>query len=411
MVGLTYRIVTILTTTPAPLRLKKKEARRLRAGHDWVFSNEVDTAQTPLNGYEPGQDVEVLDDAGKFLGYGYVNPHSLICARLMSRNPAYPITESLLVHRLKVALSLRDRLFDHPYYRLAYGESDGLPGVIIDRFGDVYVLQLTTAGMERRRQALLNAMVKVLKPTTVILRNDTAVRALEGLDSYVDVAIGQAPDQLNVIENHARFHADPMGGQKTGWFYDHRLNRARMTHFVKGRRVLDVFSYLGAWGIPAALAGASEVLCVDESETALAGLEVNAKLNDVSDRMSAIQGNAFDVLKQLRESRQRFDVIILDPPAFIRRKKDVEKGTEAYRHLNQMAIQLLERDGILVSASCSYHLERQTLKTLLGKTARHLDRDLTILEQGHQGPDHPVHPAIAETEYLKAFTCRVLPRS
>ena len=396
---------------PAQLRLKKKEARRLRAGHVWVFSNEVDTARSPLSAYEPGQDVEIVDDQGKFLGYGYVNPHSLICARLVSRDRDYPVTESLLVHRLNIALSLRERLFGEPCYRLVYGESDGLPGVIVDRFGGVCVMQITTAGMERWRQALVAAIVKVVKPATVILRNDTAIRALEGLDSYVEVAEGTAPDHLDIVENRARFRADPLRGQKTGWFYDHRLNRARMMHYAKNRRVLDVFSYLGGWGITAALAGAREVICVDDSEAALAGLEVNAELNGVRDRMSALQGDAFEALKQLREARERFDVIVLDPPAFIRRKKDVEKGIEAYRRLNQMAIQLLVKDGILVSASCSYHLERERLKTLLGKTAGHLERHLTILEQGHQGPDHPVHPAIAETEYLKAFICRVLPKS
>jgi 23S rRNA (cytosine1962-C5)-methyltransferase len=393
----------------APLRLKKNEDRRIRAGHVWIFSNEVDVAATPLDGFEPGQLADFQDSSGKSLGNGYVNPRSLICGRLVSRDPGYVLGKSLLVHRLNVALSLRQRLFAKPFYRLAYSEGDGLPGLIVDRYGDTLVVQINTAGMERVKDEILIALQEVIRPTRIVLRNDSSGRALEGLDDYVETVLGDAVDLVSLEENGARFEAPILSGQKTGWFYDHRLNRARMQQYAGDKRVLDVFSYIGGWGVQAATAGAAEVLCVDSSDTALAQLAHNASLNQVSSRIRTQTGDAFEVLKGLRAERERFDVVILDPPAFIKRKKDFHAGQTAYQRLNQAAMQLLSKDGILVSASCSYHLTRENLKQVLLQTSRHVDRQLLVLEQGHQGPDHPLLPAVAETEYLKSFICRVLP--
>lgn len=391
------------------LRLKKNEERRIRAGHVWVFSNEVDAKTTPLDGFEPGQLVEFQDSTGKCLGNGYVNPHSLICGRLISRNPAYQLDKSLLVHRLKVALGLRERLFDRPYYRLAYGEGDGLPGLIVDRYGDTLVTQINTAGMERVKPDIITALREVLRPARIVFRNDAGGRELEGLESYIETALGTELDAVALEENDARFEAPILSGQKTGWFYDHRQNRERMRHYVRNQRVLDLFSYIGGWGVQAAVAGATEVMCVDSSEAALTRLAYNAALNGVETRVQVHRGDAFETLKELRAARQHFDIVILDPPAFIKRKKDLEAGQDAYRRLNQMAMQVLSKDGILISASCSYHLPRESLQQILLQTSRHLDRTLTLLEQGHQGPDHPVLPAVPETRYLKSFTCRVLP--
>jgi len=392
-----------------PLRLKKHEDRRLHAGHTWVFSNEVDTATTPLDQFEPGEPCRIEEANGKPLGTGYVNPHTLICARLVSRDPEQVLDQSLLTHRLKIALGLRERLFPNPYYRVAFGDSDWLPGLVVDRFGDVVVAQLTTAGMERLKPAVVAALEKVLKPRNVLLRNDSSMRDLEQLPRYVEAAVGDTPDWIVVEENGCRFDAPAARGQKTGWFYDHRMNRARLAHYVPGRRVLDVFSYLGGWGVQAAAAGADSVLCVDSSALALEGVVRNAAHNGVSARVQTRAGDAFEVLKALREEREKFDVVVLDPPALIKRRKDVKEGTQAYRRLNQMAMQVLARDGLLVSCSCSYHLERDTLLDLLLKSSRHLDRSMQIVESGQQGPDHPLHPAIPETAYLKAFFARVLP--
>jgi 23S rRNA (cytosine1962-C5)-methyltransferase len=393
----------------APLRLRKDEDRRLRTGHLWVYSNEIDIEATPLREFQPGQPVAIQASNGKTLGTGYINPHALLCVRLVSRDLEHPLNPSLLVHRLNVALSLRERLYDRPCYRLVYGEGDGLPGLIVDRYGDVCVAQLTTAGMDRLKDDILAALQKVLKPAAVLWRNDSRMREMEGLERYVADAAGAVPETVTVEEDGLRFQFSPRTGQKTGWFYDQRDNRARLDRYVQGRRVLDVFSYVGAWGVRAAARGAREVLCVDSSAPALEQATVNAALNGVGEQVQIRQGDAFEVLKSLREARERFDVVIVDPPAFVKRRKDFKEGALAYRRLNEMAMQVLERDGILVSCSCSQLLSRDTLIQTLLQGSRHLDRNLVILEQGRQGPDHPVHPAIPETDYLKAVFARVLP--
>ena len=389
-----------------PLRLRKNEDRRLRAGHLWVFSNEVDVAQTPLTAFEPGEAVEVQDVRGAPLGMGYVNPRSLIAARLVSRDRDARLDGALLARRIARAQALREILFDRPFYRLVYGESDGLPGVVVDRFGGVLVVQLTTAGMERIKGEIVDALRRELKPDGILLRNDSSGRALEGLDAYVETAHGTVPDVVTLEENGVRFEA-PMAGQKTGWFYDHRMNRARLMAYARGRRVLDVFSYVGGWGIQAAAAGATEVVCVDASADALEHAGRNAALNDLAGTVSTRRGDAFDVLRQMAAEGERFDVVVLDPPAFIKRKKDQKAGEEAYRRVNGLAMEVLRQDGILVSASCSYHMPREALQDAMLRAARHAGRGLQIVEQGHQGPDHPVHPAIPETAYLKAFIGRV----
>jgi len=393
----------------AALRLNKNEDRRLRAGHVWVFSNEIDTRATPLTQFQPGDPVLIEDAAGHVLGSGYVNPHALICARLVSRDPKYVLDQSLLTHRLNVSLSLRERLFDTPYYRLAFGDSDALPGLVVDRYGDVLVAQVTTAGMERLKGEIVAALQKTVRPQAILWRNDTATRELEGLPSYVETALGDVPPQIALEENGVKFEVPLQTGQKTGWFYDQRLNRARFRRYVKGQRVLDVFSYLGAWGVQAAAAGAASVLCVDSSPKAAEGVRRHAELNGVADKVSVEQEEAFEMLRRLRAARERFDVIVIDPPAFIKRKKDIKEGTQAYQRLNQMAMQVLSKDGFLVSCSCSYHLHRDDLRDILLRSSRHIDRFLEIVEEGHQGPDHPVHPAIPETAYLKAFFARLLP--
>ena len=391
------------------LKLKKNEERRIRAGHLWVFSNEVNTKETPFEQYQPGQLVDVQASNGKSLGLAYVNPASLICARMMSRDPKYPPDQSLLVHRIKVALSLRETYFDKPYYRLVYGESDFLPGLVVDRYGEILVVQISTAGMEVMKNEIVAALDKVLRPSGILLRNDSSAREREGLPSYVEAVLGDVPEVVQLEDSGVAYQTSVHTGQKTGWYYDQRLNREALAHFVKGKRVLDVFSYIGAWGVKAAVEGAKEVICVDASALALEQVGINAELNNVADRMSGLQGDAFDVLKSLRLDKERFDVVVVDPPAFIKRKKDYQEGREAYRRINQLAMQVLAKDGILVAGSCSHHMPRQELQKTLLQSARHLDRNMQVLLQGYQGPDHPVHPAIPETEYLKTIFCRIIP--
>jgi 23S rRNA (cytosine1962-C5)-methyltransferase len=389
------------------LRLKPREERRITAGHLWIFSNEVDTARTPLTAFEPGAPCRVVTSHDRFLGYAYVNPHALICARIVGRNPDYPPGKSLIVHRLQVALALRERLFDRPYYRLAFGESDGLPGLVLDRFGDVVVGQVGTAGMEALKPDVVAAVQKVVAPRTFVWKNDSGARELEDLPAYVETAYGPDVGEGIVEENDVRFIV-PLGqGQKTGWFYDQAANRRALLKYVPGRRVLDVFCYLGGWGLAAAKAGASDVLCVDSSASALELLRRSAEANAL-DNVRAERGDAFDTLAALRAAGEKFDVVVIDPPAFIKRRKDIPKGQAAYRKLNQLAMQVLARDGILVSCSCSHHLAQDDLMLAIQQSARHLDRFAQVVEVGGHAPDHPIHPAIPETRYLKSLFCRVV---
>ena len=391
------------------LRLKSNSDRRIKAGHLWVFSNEVDTAQTPLTAFEPGQEVQLESATGKPFGLVTMSPTNLICARMHSRDTGTPLNKSLLVHRVQVALSLREKLFDKPFYRLVYGDADLLPGLVVDRFGDYLVVQIATPGMERVRGEIVEALVQVLKPLGVLFKNDSGARKAEDLASYVEAAHGEVPERVALEENGVQFEAPVWSGQKTGWFYDHRMNRARLAPYVKGKRVLDLYSYIGGWGVQAAAFGASDVMCVDSSAPALDLVEHNASLNGVADRMSVVEGDVMDALRELKSAGEKFDVVIADPPAFIKKRKDQRNGEAAYRRLNEQAIRLLNKDGILVSASCSMHLAEDTLRDILLASSRHLDRHLVITERGFQGPDHPLHPAIPETGYIKSLFCRVLP--
>ena len=386
--------------------MKRGEDRRLSAGHLWVFSNEVDTARTPLTEFEPGALCRVVSDREKFLGYAYVNPHSLISARILGRDPQFMPGKSLIVHRLQVALSLRRALYEQPYYRLVYGESDGLPGLVLDRFGDIVVGQIATAGMEALKPEVEEAVRKVLSPVALLWKNDSGARDLEGLPSYVETAFGELPASVTVQEGGIDFTV-PLGeGQKTGWFFDQAANRLALRKYVGGARVLDVFSYLGAWGLGALKAGATEVTCVDSSAAALDSLQATAAAHGL--KPNVLKGDAFDVMESLHAERRRFDVVIIDPPAFIKRRKDIPKGEAAYKRLNQLALQLLEREGVLVSCSCSYHMQSESLVAAIQRAARHVSRFVQIVEVGGQAPDHPIHPAIPETRYLKSFFCRVV---
>jgi 23S rRNA (cytosine1962-C5)-methyltransferase len=388
------------------LRLRRHEERRLLSGHLWIYSNEVDTRTTPLQQYRAGEQVRVEADNGKILGTAYVNPQSLICARLVSRDD-HPLDHDLLVRRLEQALKLRDRLFTEPCYRLVYGESDLLPGLIVDRFGDHLSVQLNSAGMEAVRGPVLDALHQVIGAQSILLRNDSGIRTLEGLPREIEVARGEVPREVELRENGVRLLAPLHDGQKTGWYYDQRPNRDWLRSFASGCRVLDVFSYVGGFAVQAAAFGAREVVAVDASRPALAIAEKNAELNGVGKIFSGIVGDAFAVLKGLKADGERFDIVVVDPPAFIKRKKDHREGLQAYHRINDLAMQLLPQDGLLLSASCSMHLAREELLDVLRGAGRRHGRHVQILLEGMQGPDHPVHPAIPETRYLKAFLARV----
>lgn len=384
------------------LRLKRNEDKRLRNGHLWVFSNEVDTRLTPLKGLPPGTLARVQDAAGKDVGLAFVSPQSLICARLVSRDAHAPIDRDFFQARLARALALRERHFPVPFYRWVYGEGDLLPGLVVDRYGDYLVVQTATWGMENALPLILDALSALVQPRGILLKNNGSARKLEGLPAVLETARGSIPERLAVEENGCRFQVDVLGGQKTGWFYDHRANRARLRDWVAGRRVLDLFSYVGGWGVQAAAFGAREVLCVDSSAPALALVHENARLNQVEARVHTHAGDVFAVLKELAEAPP-FDVVILDPPAFIKSRKDLAEGVQAYRRVNQLALKVLAADGLLVSASCSHHLSRDLLLEQVARAAAQQRAPLQLLAEGHQDLDHPIHPGIPESAYIKAL--------
>ena len=388
------------------LVLKRGEERRLAAGHPWVFSNEIDTDRSPLSAFAPGERATLSTHRGGFVGYAYVNPHALICARILSRDAAHRIDRALIERRLTAALALRTRLSAAPYYRWVFGESDALPGLVLDRYGDVVVGQIATAGMEALKEEVEAAVRAVLGPAGLYWKNDTAARDLEQLPQEARLAFGAVPEELTVMESGLGFRAPLAHGQKTGWFYDQTANRARLARYIApGARVLDVCSYVGAWAVTALHAGAARAACVDSSQAALEFARANAARNGLE--LETLRGDAFEALRTLSGQGARYEVVILDPPAFIKRKKDIPQGQAAYRKLNQLALGLLADEGLLVSCSCSYHLAAEELMAAIQSAARHSGRFVQILEAGGQSPDHPLHPAIPETRYLKAFFCHV----
>ncbi|TBR43518.1 class I SAM-dependent rRNA methyltransferase [Marinomonas agarivorans] len=391
----------------ASIRLKSQSDRRLRAGHQWIYSNEINTDITPLKQFSAGDQAIVEAANGKPLGIATVNPNTLICGRLISRDTRTPLDRSLLIHRLKIALSQRELFYSTPYYRLVFGDADGLSGLVVDRFADTLVVQISTAGMERLKNDVVAALEEVVKPSAILLKNDGKMRSVEGLDSYVEEALGSVPELVYLQENGVLFEAPVWDGQKTGWFYDHRENRQTLQRLSAGKRVLDVFSYVGGWGVQAASAGASDVTFIDASDKALGHVESNLQLNQYEGNAELMHGDAFDGMQSLIDDKARFDVVVIDPPAFITRRKDIKAGEAAYFKANQMALRLVAKGGVLVTASCSMHLKEEKLHDLVRSNCRSLERFSQLVYRGTQAPDHPVHPAIEETQYLKALFYRV----
>ena len=384
--------------------LKKGEDRRLRVGHLWVFSNEVDVKRSPLTSFAPGQPVQVADAGGRVLGTGYVTPASLIAVRLVSRKADEALDADLLRRRLTDALALRERMFSRPFYRLCHGEGDFLPGLVADRHGDHIVCQITTAGMDAQTDALVDILDELLHPSSILLDNDVASRSLEGLERFQRTALGTLPEETPVEENGMTYTVPLADGQKTGWFYDQRVNRDALTPFVKARpgcSVLDAFCYVGAFGALAAKNGAGQVSFMDASAQALSYACRNAASVGVD--AEALQGDAISLLADLRREGRQFDIVCLDPPAFIKRKKDAKQGLEAYARVNELGLDLVKPGGMLMTCSCSHHLEADALRNMVTRAAGKRRRFARLLFQGFQGPDHPIHPAMPETAYLKTF--------
>lgn len=388
---------------PNDLKLLPRADRRVRLGHAWVFSNEVDVAKTALTDFTPGDLAVVRDSFSKPVGLAYVNPGSLICARVLTSNARAEIDQSWWRTRLQRAFALREAIYPTPHYRAVYGESDGCPGLVVDRYGDVLVAQLNTAGIVKMRDAIVGALHDIAKPRGILLRSAGSVRQIEGIEAF-DEAVGDVPDYAEVVEDNAAFMAPLRAGQKTGYFYDQRDNRSRLARYVRGKSVLDMYSYIGSWGIRAAKFGATQVTCADSSEIALDAAQENAERNGAP--IATIRGDAPEILQALAAGGRSFDVVVVDPPALIKRRKDAAAGAQLYAKLNRLALAVLKENGILVSCSCSHHLEPDTLQRALLTAGKDAGRRLQMLERHAHAPDHPVHPAMPETEYLKAFFVR-----
>ncbi len=382
------------------LRLRAKQDRRLRAGYPWAFSNEV--AMTPEHRtWERGGVVRLESAEGWRYGAFMFNPHSLIAARLLDRDPAAEIGAGWVRERLASALALRARVVPGAYHRLVHAEADGLPGLIVDRFGDVAVVQANTAGMDRLLPEITAALLEVLPLSAVVARNESGARVQEGLAQEVTLLHGVVAEAW-AEEAGVRFPIDPLTGQKTGFFYDQRPNRDRVAALAFGARVLDVFCHTGAFGLRAAASGARAVTLVDSSQPALDRAMAAAALNGLAG-VTAMRGDAFETMAALAAAGERFDIVVCDPPAFAKSKRDQEAGLRAYQRMTRLAAPLVERGGFLLVASCSHHAPLDLFTEQVAAGLQRARRDARIVHTGRAGPDHPEHPMLPESAYLKAL--------
>src|SRR6516165_118259 len=377
--------------------------RRAAGGHPWVYSNEVrmDPAAKALT---PGSLVTVRRADESALGVAMFNPHTLIAARLLDRDAARPIGRRFLLRRLERALKLRGRLFDTPYYRLVHAEADGLPGLVVDRFGSVLVVQSNAAGMARLEPLVLETLGDLLRPEAIVLRNDSPARALEGLPPETRMAAGKLEGVVTVHENGATFRADLLAGQKTGWFFDQRDNRRFVAALAREARVLDLSCFTGGFALQAAAAGADAVLGIDRSASALELAAGAADRNHVGEICEFRRGYVFGEAARRAAAGERFDIVIADPPAFAKSRKDVPAALRGYRKLARLAASVTSAGGVLFLACCSHNVTEAEFAEAVRRGLADAGRGARILRIAGADADHPIHPALPETAYLKAMT-------
>lgn len=385
------------------IRLKKRSEERVRVGHPWIFSNEI---EGDFRAIPSGALVEVGSADNRFLGIGYVNPHSLITVRILTRERE-EIGRSFFKKRIEAAHKRRVLLYpDRTSYRLCYSEGDFLPGLIVDKYEEFLIVQTLTAGMEGFKEVITDLLGERFNPKGIISRDDTRYRTMEGLPLDKGKVIrGETPSDYAFRIYGLVFHADLLGGQKTGFYLDQADNRMALKGLVKGRKVLDAFSYSGAWGIAARHFGAGEATFVDASGQALELAQKNVELNDLSTGCAYYKGDVFNFL---RETKELFDVIILDPPAFVKSKAKIKEAMAGYIDLNRKAMEKIVPGGILVTCSCSYHISITLFEDLILKAARLAKRTVRLLERRTQAKDHPILLAVPETEYLKCLFLEIL---
>jgi 23S rRNA (cytosine1962-C5)-methyltransferase len=388
------------------IRLKKNEDRRIRSGHPWVFSNEIERIDGDR---EAGVSAELFDAAGGFLGCGYYTPHSLIAFRLLSRQQEDLDSVPFYEQRIVAALAHRRTIYPASQtYRAVYGESDFLPGLVVDKYGDYLSVQMLSAGMELRCSLILEALQRVFAPQGIIARNDVAVRSLEKLEEKVEILAGEIPEHVEMEENGLRFLINLREGQKTGGFLDQKQNHLLLRDICRGRAVLDCFCYAGSWAVHAGHFGAASVLGLDISARAVEQASRNARLNGVADRVRFEECDVFERLRSLKHEGTGFDVIVMDPPAFVKSRKSIAEATKGYLTINRRALELLQPGGYLITCSCSFHMGREAFREMLITASRLARREVRLVATCSQAPDHPVLLSFPESEYLKCFVLQVV---
>ncbi len=383
--------------------LKKNEDRRISNGHCWAFSNEIrEVTGTP----QAGDLVRLLNHSGKFIGVGTYNPHSLIAVRVLTRAEE-EIDFQFFRRRIESARTMRTQVYPNASaYRLIHGESDALPGLIVDVYGEFISVQTLSSGMDRRLTLIADVLESVLHPKAIVERNEVALRTLEGLPQKKGILRGTL-EPVVTEEDGIRYRVDLLEGQKTGLFLDQRENRLAIRRYAPGAHVLDCFCNDGGFALHAAAAGATEVIGVDSSGPAVMRAVQNAALNGLGEKIRFIERDAFDYLREAVDQGQAFDVIVLDPPSFARSKKTVATARKGYEEIHAYAFRLLRKGGILITASCSHHMYEETFLTLISDSCRSAGKSLVLLEWRGAAPDHPVLPAMPETRYLKCGIFRV----
>ncbi|MGH6720010.1 MAG: class I SAM-dependent rRNA methyltransferase [Alphaproteobacteria bacterium] len=388
------------------VRLLAGHAKRLRAGHPWVFSNEI-AMDEPTRRIPPGAIVRLQDAGGEALASATFNPHSLIAARVLDPDAAAPFDGAAIAVRIQAALALRDRLIGSPFYRLIHAESDRLPGLVVDRFGDLAVVQANTAGMERLLPDVIGAIGAVVRPAGIVLRCDSPVRRLEGLEPYVRTE-GDVPDRpIPVAEGGVRFLADPVRGQKTGWYFDQRDNRTFVAGLAEGLDVLDAYCHTGGFGLRALAAGAARATLIDGSEPALELARAAAEANRLGDKATLVRADVFTAFEARRAAGETYGLVIADPPSFVKSRKDLGAGLRGYRKLARLAAGLVAPGGFLALFSCSHNVDAPTFADQVRRGLIDAGRQGRILKACAAAADHPVHPALAESAYLKGLVLQV----
>lgn len=384
--------------------LRKTRESRVRSGHPWVFASDIERVE---GNFEPGNVVDVVSSHNTYLGRAFYNPKSQISLRMLTTHDE-TVDEAFFRRRVQEAWDYRNQFCDPASCRLIFSESDFLPGLIVDKFGEYLVVQSLCLGIEKWKQSIVRDLAEIVHPKGIWERSDVPVRRLEGLEQTTGLLYGEVPDSIDMVENGLRFVVDVKNGQKTGFFLDQKENRAAIAPLCKGARVLDCFCHNGSFSLHAAKYGAKSVLGVDISEEALEVARLNAENNGLSDVVTFEAHNCFDHLRELTDAHEQFDVVILDPPAFTKTRAAVESALRGYKEINLRGMKLVRKGGFLVTCSCSQHVSPEQFRDMINQAARDSKTKLRLVENRTQGHDHPILPASPETQYLKCMILQVL---